>query len=65
MANVIEFYVPEYFRKPHKSAPQMQLGKVMEFALPTKPSAFLWLELSLAYEKSVSETLVDLDHARR
>lgn len=65
MANVIEFYVPEYFRKPHKSAPQMQLGKVIEFALPTEQSAFLWLQLSLTYEKSVSETLVNLDHARR
>jgi hypothetical protein len=66
MAEVIEFYIPKYFRKPHKWAPPLQLGKVIEFGSQTKESSFLWLKLSLAYEKGISETLhgVDLDHAR-
>jgi len=37
MAKVIEFYVPENFRKPLKWAPQLQCGKVIEFCpQPTK-----------------------------
>ena len=42
MAKVIEFYIPKYFRKPHEWAPQLQLGKVIEFGSQTKKSAFLW-----------------------
>jgi hypothetical protein len=66
MAKVIEFYVPEHFRKPHRWAPGLQVGKVIEFDSHMKQSAFLWLELSLACEQGVSETPhgVDLDHAR-
>ena len=65
MAKVFEF--PKYFAKPHKRAPQPQLGEVIEFGLRTKKSAFLWLKLSLAYEKGISETFhgVDLDFAGR
>jgi hypothetical protein len=66
MAKVIEFYIPKNCRKPHQWVPQPQLGKVVEFCSQAKRSAFLWLELSLAYEKGNSEALhgVDLGHAR-
>ena len=65
MAKVIEFYVPEHFRKPHRWAPELQAGKVIEFGPRMRDSAFLWLKLTLAYEKGIPETLhgVDLDHA--
>jgi hypothetical protein len=39
MMKVIEFYVPKNFRKPLKWAPQLQLGKVIEFCSLTKKSA--------------------------
>jgi|RhiMetdeSRZDD1v2_1073273.scaffolds.fasta_scaffold1816610_1 hypothetical protein len=39
MAKVIEFYVPKKFRKPVKWAPQLQLGRVIEFCSMTKKSA--------------------------
>jgi hypothetical protein len=39
MAKVIEFYVPKNFRKPLKWAPQLHLGKVIEFCSLTKKSA--------------------------
>jgi hypothetical protein len=39
MAKVIEFYVPKNFRKPLKWAPQLQLGRVIEFCSLTKKSA--------------------------
>jgi hypothetical protein len=39
MARVIEFYVPKTFRKPLKSTPQPQCGKVIEFCSQTKKSA--------------------------
>jgi hypothetical protein len=39
MAIVIEFYVPKNFRKPLRSAPPQQPGKVIEFCLRTKKSA--------------------------
>jgi hypothetical protein len=39
MAKVIEFYVPERFRRPLKAAPQVRFGKVVEFCLPAKKSA--------------------------
>ena len=39
MAKVIEFYVPKNFRKPLKWAPQLQLGRVVEFCSLTKKSA--------------------------
>ena len=31
MAKVIEFYIPTNFRKPLRSSPQPQLGKIIEF----------------------------------
>lgn len=66
MAKVIEFYIPKFVRKTRKGAPQLQVEDVIEFGARTKQSAFLWLELSLASEKRIFETLhgVDLDHAR-
>jgi hypothetical protein len=39
MAKVIEFYVPKNFRKPLKWAPQLQLGRVIEFCSLTNKSA--------------------------
>jgi hypothetical protein len=39
MAKVIEFYIPKNFRKPLKWAPQLQLGRVIEFCSLTKKSA--------------------------
>jgi hypothetical protein len=39
MAKVIEFYVPENFRKPLKWAPPLQCGKLIEFCFQTKKSA--------------------------
>jgi hypothetical protein len=39
MAKVIEFYVPKNFRKPLKWAPQLQLGRVIEFCSLTRKSA--------------------------
>jgi hypothetical protein len=41
MARVIEFYEPGNFRKPWRSAPQLQSGKVIEFRSPTSRSAEL------------------------
>jgi hypothetical protein len=41
MAKVIEFYVPKSFRRPLKSASQLQSEKVVEFCSQTK-------EISLA-----------------
>jgi hypothetical protein len=66
MAKVIEFYISEHFRKPHEWSSQLQLEKVLESGSRTNASAYLWLKLSLAYEKGVLETLhsVDLDHVR-
>jgi hypothetical protein len=39
MAKVVEFYIPTRFRRPLKTAPQAQFGKIVEFCLPTKKSA--------------------------
>ncbi len=39
MAKVIEFYIPTRFRKPLTAAPQVQVGKIVEFCLQTKKSA--------------------------
>ena len=39
MAKVIEFYIPTRFRRPLKTAPQAQFGKIVEFCPPTKKSA--------------------------
>jgi hypothetical protein len=39
MAKVIEFYIPENFRKPLKSAPPPQRGRVIEFCSQPKKSA--------------------------
>ena len=39
MAKVIEFYIPKNFRSPHKWAPELQLGKVLEFRAPAQKSA--------------------------
>jgi hypothetical protein len=39
MAKVIEFYIPKNFRKPLKVAPQLQLGRVIEFCSLIKKSA--------------------------
>jgi hypothetical protein len=39
MAKVIEFYIPTRFRRPLKTAPQAQFGKIVEFCLPAKKSA--------------------------
>ena len=66
MAKVIEFYVPEHFRKPHRWTPELQAGKVIEFGSRTMESALLWLQHSLAYEKGIPETLHggDWDHVR-
>lgn len=39
MAQVIEFYIPNNFRKPLKCAAQLQRGKVLEFCSEIKKSA--------------------------
>ena len=39
MPRVIEFYVPKNFRKPLRTSPQPQLGKLIEFRSQTKRSA--------------------------
>jgi len=39
MAKVIEFYVPETFRKTGKWIPPTQRGKVIQFPLPEKKTA--------------------------
>jgi hypothetical protein len=40
MAKVIEFYVPEKFRKPNgKWNPREQYGKIIRFTAPEKKSA--------------------------
>jgi len=39
MAQVIEFYIPNNFRKPLKWAAQLQRGKVIEFCSQIKKSA--------------------------
>jgi hypothetical protein len=39
MAKVIEFYIPQNFRKPLRTSTQPQLGKVIEFCPLTKRSA--------------------------
>jgi hypothetical protein len=39
MAKMIEFYKPNNFRKPLKSAPQVQNGKIIEFGSQTRKSA--------------------------
>jgi len=39
MAQVIEFYVPNNFRKPLKWAAQLQRGTVIEFCSQIKKSA--------------------------
>ena len=39
VAKVIEFYIPTRFRRPLKTAAQAQLGKIVEFCLPTRKSA--------------------------
>ena len=31
MAKVIEFYVPKNFQSPSKWAPQLEVGKILEF----------------------------------
>jgi len=39
MAKVIEFYVPKNFQSPNVWAPQLQVGKVIEFRSAAKKSA--------------------------
>jgi hypothetical protein len=39
MAKVIEFYIPTTFRKPLRTSPQPQLGRIIEFCPQTKRSA--------------------------
>jgi hypothetical protein len=39
MARVIEFYIPTRFRRRLKEAPQVRVGKIIEFCLDTKKSA--------------------------
>ncbi len=39
MTKVIEFYTPKNFRKPLKSAPKVNTGKIIEFCAQTKKSA--------------------------
>jgi hypothetical protein len=39
MAEVIKFYVPKYFRKRLKWAPQPKRGRVIEFCSQGKKSA--------------------------
>ena len=39
MAKVIEFYIPTSLRKPLRTSPQPQLGKIIEFCPQKKKSA--------------------------
>ena len=39
MAKVIEFYIPERYRKKVNWAPAVARGKVIEFPMPVKQSA--------------------------
>ncbi len=39
MAKVIEFYMPNNFRKAFRAVAQPQLGKIIEFCPQTKRSA--------------------------
>ena len=39
MAKVIEFYIPNNFRKPMKWVPEVQRGKILEFYPPIRKSA--------------------------
>ena len=39
VAKVIEFYIPNNFRKTLKWVPEVQRGKILEFCPPTKKSA--------------------------
>ena len=39
MARVIEFYIPNSFRKPMKWTPAMERGKVIEFCPQARKSA--------------------------
>jgi len=39
MAKIIEFYIPDSFRKNGKWVPAEERGKVIEFSLPAKKSA--------------------------
>jgi hypothetical protein len=39
MAKIIEFYIPNNFRKNDKWIPPQERGKIIEFSLPTKKSA--------------------------
>ena len=39
MTKVIEFYIPQKFRKPLRTVAQPQLGKIIEFCSQTKRSA--------------------------
>jgi hypothetical protein len=40
VAKVIEFYIPTRFRRPLKTAPRAQFGKIVEFCPPAKKSAW-------------------------
>jgi hypothetical protein len=39
MAKVIEFYIPQNFRRPTKWVPGLQRGKILELRPQTKKSA--------------------------
>jgi hypothetical protein len=39
MAKVIEFYIPNNFRRPMKWVPEVRRGKILDFCPPTKKSA--------------------------
>ena len=39
MAKVIEFYIPNNFRKPMKWVTELQRGKILEFCPPIRKSA--------------------------
>jgi hypothetical protein len=39
MAKVIEFYIPQTFRRPTKWIPELQRGKILELRPETKKSA--------------------------
>lgn len=39
MGKVIEFYIPNNFRKPRKWVPDVQRGKLLEFSPLAKKSA--------------------------
>jgi len=40
MAKVIEYYIPERFRKAARWVPPDQRGKIIEFPVPEKKSAW-------------------------